>query len=160
MTRAFHVLRALSLLIALVSGTSIAAESVVLSPEHIGIAKQQCSRPVPKGIEGAWMPSAAEAAAVDAALLPIERFEAVTIVRPYPVIDPYSYARQYVGVIIHGRRLIYINAFPASWIKQQYRNKPFMACDGGTMFWGALYDPQTHQFSDIAANGDPSMVRD
>ncbi|AAM41027.1 conserved hypothetical protein [Xanthomonas campestris pv. campestris str. 8004] len=27
------------------------------------------------------------------------------------------------------------------------------ACDGGAAFWGALYDPQTGAFSEIAING-------
>ncbi|PIB21451.1 hypothetical protein AA099_09940 [Xanthomonas citri pv. citri] len=28
-------------------------------------------------------------------------------------------------------------------------------CDGGSMFWGALYEPQTGAFSQIAINGSP-----
>jgi hypothetical protein len=131
----------------------IAADSVVLPPDQIDVAKKQCSRPVPEGVEGGWMPSDADAAAVDMALRPIGNFTVTDhISSPYVIIDPYSYGRQYVGVIIHGRRLIYINALPGNELKPENRAKAFMACDGGSMFWGALYDPQTRKFSDVFAN--------
>jgi hypothetical protein len=32
-------------------------------------------------------------------------------------------------------------------------HKPFMVCDGGLSAWGALYDPETRRFSELAFNG-------
>lgn len=60
------------------------------------------------------------------------------------------------GVVIQGQQLIYINAFklpndpPVKPAKEAIR-----VCDGGSAFWGALYDPQTGAFSQIAVNGTP-----
>jgi hypothetical protein len=60
---------------------------------------------------------------------------------------------QYVGILQNGHRYIYINGFrtddpPANW-----RDTPVVACDGGSYFWGALYDPAAGRFSDFAVNG-------
>jgi hypothetical protein len=72
-----------------------------------------------------------------------------------------SYFRQYAGVIVAGRKLIYINAFPASEfdngppqiVRSAWKEEPFKACDGGSSFWGVLYDPSRRSFSDLAFNG-------
>jgi hypothetical protein len=69
------------------------------------------------------------------------------------VVDVHSYLRQYVGINVDGKPLIYINAFkrgsePATW-----RAEPVVWCDGGANFWGAVYDPARQAFSDLAFNG-------
>jgi hypothetical protein len=72
-----------------------------------------------------------------------------------------EFLRQYFGIVSGGRRYIYINAFPASefkdWPKQvpvfNWRMQPFVACDGGSGFWGVLYDPASRRFSQLAFNG-------
>ena len=70
------------------------------------------------------------------------------------VTEPRDFDRQYVGVVVDGRELIYINAFK---LPDSPSLKPATtavgACDGGAAFWGALYDPQTGAFSEIAING-------
>ncbi len=63
-----------------------------------------------------------------------------------------KYYRQYIGVVSKGRRFIYINAFlgpkpPINWLA-----KPVMASDGGLSFWGAIFDPETGDFSLLAIN--------
>lgn len=71
------------------------------------------------------------------------------------------YLRQYAGVIVGGRRYIYINAFAAGlldeWPEQvvepQWKRVAFITCDGGRAFWGALYDPETRRFSELSING-------
>ena len=72
-----------------------------------------------------------------------------------------SYLRQYVGVTVDGRQYIYINGFAAAllddWPSQvdapRWKTVAFIGCDGGSAFWGALYDPVTRKFSDLAING-------
>ncbi|CEM58581.1 hypothetical protein [Xanthomonas campestris] len=70
------------------------------------------------------------------------------------IAEPRDFDRQYVGVVVDGRELIYINAFK---LPDSPSLKPATtavgACDGGAAFWGALYDPQTGAFSEIAING-------
>ncbi|MFA0923986.1 hypothetical protein [Xanthomonas fragariae] len=70
--------------------------------------------------------------------------------------EPRDFDRQYVGVVIQGQQLIYINAFklPNDPPVKPAR-KAIQVCGGGSTFWGALYDPQTGAFSHIAVNGTP-----
>jgi hypothetical protein len=72
---------------------------------------------------------------------------------------PLTYHRQYVGIIVGGRKLIYINAFRAS--SEPKRKVNFEGgwvdwCDGGTGNWGALYDTQSGNFSELRTNGGMS----
>lgn len=62
--------------------------------------------------------------------------------------------RQYVGIVVGGRRLIYINAFtlPDDSDLDPARTA-IRVCDGGAAFWGAVFDPQTGQFSQVETNG-------
>jgi|GEM_PF-3874182 len=57
-----------------------------------------------------------------------------------------------------GKRCVYINAFRNftggnSESSEDWKHKAVIACDGGNYFWGALYDPETREFSDLSANG-------
>jgi hypothetical protein len=70
--------------------------------------------------------------------------------------------RQYLGIVIGGRRLIYVNVFPR-WlverpelvriVPQDWRRVFVSVCDGGDGFSGALYDPETSRFSSPHFNG-------
>jgi hypothetical protein len=68
---------------------------------------------------------------------------------------------QYVGVIIKGRKYIYINAFPLAEVDPNKTNRPtfdpsksaLIICDGGSAYWGALFDITTKQFSFLSFNG-------
>jgi hypothetical protein len=66
---------------------------------------------------------------------------------------------QYLGVMIRGRKYIYINAFPIEEVRR-YRDsghdpsqEPVTVCDGGTGFWGALFDMDAKEFSSLSFNG-------
>jgi len=65
-----------------------------------------------------------------------------------------SYYLQYVGLVVAGNKFIYINAFrsdpPAGWDSKELVDY----CDGGSWFWGALYEPETGNFSELAFNGE------
>ena len=52
-----------------------------------------------------------------------------------------DYDRLYLGIVVGGRRFVYINAGPPG------------ICDGGSCCWGVLYDPATGRFFDLAFNG-------
>jgi hypothetical protein len=62
-------------------------------------------------------------------------------------------ARQYSGVVIHGRKLIHVNAFPASFETFDWRSKPLMVSDGGPQFFRFTFDPQTGEYLNFAFNG-------
>jgi hypothetical protein len=72
------------------------------------------------------------------------------------------YYRQYLGVVIGDKRLIYVNVFPRWLIEREelsgispsnWRTAFINICDGGDGFWGALYDPKTLRFSSPRFNG-------
>ncbi len=69
------------------------------------------------------------------------------------IAHPASYYRQYVGVTVAEHRLIHVNAFSDRNPPSDWREKLADYCDGGIAEWGALYDPATHEFSDLATNG-------
>jgi len=69
------------------------------------------------------------------------------------VAHPTAYYRQYVGITVGKRRLIYVNAFPDDKLPSDWRAKLVNYCDGANAFWGVLYDPTTREFSELNTNG-------
>jgi hypothetical protein len=71
------------------------------------------------------------------------------------------FAFQYFGVIVDGKKYVYINAFRLSSDKKigkhftDWKKKIVLVFDGGMSFWGALYDIQLYEFSRLAFNGPP-----
>ncbi|KOR40507.1 hypothetical protein ADT25_19195 [Xanthomonas oryzae] len=115
-----------------------------------GVAEQvlqTCSRDSPAKhpgqISGYWAPSHQQ----------IEQLEARQDALTPTIAEPREFDRQYVGVVIQGRQSIYINAFKLPNTPEvKPATEAIQVCDGGSMFWGALYDPQTGAFSQIAVN--------
>jgi len=65
---------------------------------------------------------------------------------------PDQYFRQYVGIVVGKRKLIYVNAFCMS-PRADWRKRLVNICDGATCLWGVLYDTTTREFSDLEMNG-------
>jgi hypothetical protein len=132
----------------------------VLPPSQAKAALKQCSRPTPEHVDGTWVipPDVAMQLEQDLGKLTGLKPTSCCILEA-SVRDPDTYYRQYVGITIQGRKYIYINAFRASIadvrrsLRDPSKQKPVIACDGGEGFWGALYDPETRQFSELAFNG-------
>jgi hypothetical protein len=66
---------------------------------------------------------------------------------------PDRYFRQYVAVLVDGRKEIFINALcdevqpPPDW-----HTRLAIYSDGATCFWRAFYDPATGEFSELDIN--------
>jgi hypothetical protein len=108
----------------------------------------QCSRNTPARVIGTWDITPAIATQLESDLSKMSN--------QAPGISHINgYERQYVGLVLEGnRRVIYINAFPLDLPGDlEWRKEPIVVCDGGANFWGATYDPQTHQFSQFEFNG-------
>jgi len=69
--------------------------------------------------------------------------------------NPARYYRQYLGIVIGARKLMYLNAFllDKNEIPSDWRSRLVSFCDGGAAFWGAMYDPETHEFTRLEING-------
>jgi hypothetical protein len=138
-------------------------EYVLLDSSQAIKAVSQCSRWSPK-IGGSWNPSIDCIKTLELHLSAIESLKSDSSRMPpnceYEHIhNPEKYIRQYVGVIVDDHRYIYINAFPRYIIDEfkkstfSWRNVPVVICDGGSAFWGVLYDPSSNTFSELSTNG-------
>ena len=145
-------------------GTALDSSSMdhgfIMSPDQAELVLKQCSRSTPRDVDGAWTVSPTLVAQLELDLSKLSELKSQQCcVSGVSVQNPGSYLRQYVGVTIRGRKYVYINAFRDQRSPRSNENwdalmhKPVVVCDGGDSFWGALYDPKTRQFSEVALNG-------
>jgi hypothetical protein len=122
----------------------------VLAPTETMHLGRLCSREGPGKVSQGWLPTPEQILQAEAVLPKFIRANG----RPN---GPLSYYyRQYLGVVIGDKRLIYVNVFPRWLIERDelkgmspsnWRTAFINICNGGDGFWGALYDPQTARFS-------------
>ena len=117
----------------------------------------QCSRISPGPVEGVWTPSQADIDALEPVLFALlaEKLRTAGVAAA-----PGTYLRQYGGLIIGGRRIIYVNGFSHGLFDQRPDPPPLdwhtnaeQVCDGGPIVFGVEYDPATHSFGHFAFNG-------
>jgi hypothetical protein len=111
-----------------------------------------CSRPGPK-VEGAWDPTVQEILDLESHLPDISKLNASGAIRGAQISHPEESLRQYLGIVVNGRNLIYVNAIPKDLPPKGWRKDFVTVCDGGAAVWGVLYNPQTQTFSDLETNG-------
>jgi hypothetical protein len=135
------------------TGSRVALRSyTVLDAAFAEETVRQCSRETPT-IEGGWNPSEADVRLLERHLPALLDLTSSACCSPGARIAELDAShRQYVGVVVRGRRMIYVNAFPVA--HREEAHAPVVVCDGGTAFWGALFDPETATFSDLAFNGE------
>ena len=130
-------------------------QSFILPTVTAGDMFKPCSRDAPKDVDGYWTPSSAQIAQLEIYL------------GAYLYAHPRQFAldgpsnRQYVGFKRGDKQYIYGNFYPqlpdAEISKQS--EVPVVVCDGGTSFWGIVYDPVSHAFEAPAFNGpEPKMT--
>ena len=141
------------------SATQLQADDTaftVLSPTQVVHLDRLCSRDGPGPVSEGWQPRSEHVAQAEARL---PSFVRANRKPKEPLGDHY---RQYLGVVIAKRRLIYVNVFPRRLIERRelaaiapndWRTRFVDMCDGGDGFWGALYDPETLQFFAPRFNG-------
>jgi hypothetical protein len=126
--------------------------------------RQLCSRPGPPRFSGTFAPTDADIHALESRLPQISQLrthEGPLSRGGQKIENPSAYHRQYLGIRVGKRNLIYVNAFDEFTAKQiaeddrhklDWRSTPVIGCDGGNNFWGAVYDPATGTFSDLEIN--------
>jgi len=128
----------------------------LLAGDQAAIVIHQCMREAPVAIEDTWVPDATVLQKLDARLPDILKLESTLccgIGERITRLD--RYYLQYAGLVIEGRKLIYINALPADSADKDWRNKAVLSCTASPDYWGVLYDPETGLFSELAFNGEP-----
>lgn len=143
----------------LLAGAATAQQpGALLSPEGaLSISKaeapllfRQCSRqaPVPEG--GLWLPSTAEVVALEARVAKhLAALPTGAQVRPASSVQ---YRGQYVGFMRGGVRLIYASFNPSNAGPFPI-GRAMRVCDGGSLYWGIVYNPASGEFSDLRING-------
>jgi hypothetical protein len=122
-------------------------------------AIENCSREGVDGVTAAWLPEKDDVAELEARL-PDAIAAEVSQRGPAFAQEP-DFARQYFGIVVGGRKLIYVYAFPVSMIPSRigarvfdWTQQTFGVCDGGPSIFSFLYDPETREFSAFAFNGN------
>jgi hypothetical protein len=129
-------------------------------PEAEGfVIAKLCSRRHPRAIEAVWTPDAPLVERLDRTLGPLLQGALALNPRPRPsVTNAAQYYRQYVGVVVNGQRLVYINGFisnnrndptpPLVW-----RTRLIDGCDGWELHFGLEFDVLPGLFQNLAFNG-------
>jgi hypothetical protein len=125
------------------------AGSFILPTSVAEIMFKQCSRPVPQHADGYWEPSAQDIGVLENDL----RAYVAMHVTLFPLHAMYN--RQYIGFTRADGHYIYGNFYPSDMGKTESKQGtvPVIMCDGGSGFWGIVYDTQTHTFEMPQFNG-------
>jgi hypothetical protein len=130
-------------------------KAVILDPSQADSMVRQCSRSAPEKHSGTWQVSEAVVAQLELDLPKLAQLTTdACCKRDGSVSAPEAYFRQYVGIVVDGKPLVYINAFKSNWSNAPWREKALVMCDGGDDYWGALYDPETRRFLALSINGE------
>lgn len=130
--------------------------ATTLSGESARQIVLQCSRPAPKlaSVTGVWTPTRAQLAAFDSALT-VHLRARLARERRHPPVS--AYHRQFAGLVIGGRRIVYVNGFAADedvrFFPSNWRAEPVSACDGGIGYFGAEYDVERRSLAELHFNG-------
>ncbi|HEY0017653.1 MAG TPA: hypothetical protein VGC13_15180 [Longimicrobium sp.] len=131
----------------------------VLEPDSMH-AWQPCRVSTTAGVSGFWTPDAGEIQRIDS-MLPRILSSELRRVNPSTALHPDRYYRQYFGIVQNDRKLIYVNGFHEGYIDMVQRSyaqsparhqrgelnpdfwrfTPVTVCDGGTGYFGIIYDP-------------------
>jgi hypothetical protein len=133
------------------SAAGLPAGAVILPGSKANALLSQCSRGAPSA-NGTWRPSPADIRSLEAQLpSALRRLRATDGALGRA---PAGYGRQYVGIVVSGRRLVYGNYFRlGDPLLGDWRTGPVMVCDGGTNFFGVTYDVAAGRIIDIQFNG-------
>jgi hypothetical protein len=137
-------------------------------PENNALALLQQCRPVPHA-QGTWLPLPDQIRELEsriedpfrsarkAWLKDISRIMKKDLSAFPESHEPYY--RQYGGLIVGGRKIIYVNAFhkPREWASvgppAQWHSQVVSICDGGSSFFGVSYDLQSKTFGHFEFGG-------
>ena len=133
--------------------TSLPDDAVVLSGRWVGAMLHQCSRETPAIGESNWQPTVDDILALESILQKALTAQAAKNDPDWSAV-PNGWKRQYVGLVVGDRRLIYGNFFPANVDARKWRAQPFVVCDGGPQFFGVVYDVADHRIINLAFNGE------
>ena len=113
---------------------------------------RQCSREAPSAQGSIWIPTRIQIQELEHALrqhLEGEQRKGALALPPGT-----RYRGQYAGFTRNGVRFIY-GSFSAEGVlrDQKLNGEPVVWCDGGSQFWGIVYNTSTKAFTELQING-------
>ena len=126
---------------------ALSARSTILRGASARPLFKQCSRSSPAA-DGFWNPGARDVAPLEASFTSFWRAQKRPARTP-PLARCY---RQYAGFTRGGRRMIYLNAL-GTCDDLQWKSRAVVVCDGGSSFFGAVYDVASRRWSTLSFNG-------
>jgi hypothetical protein len=138
------------------------ADGAVLSANAAKGLLHQCSRGTPQHVTGTWTPTSQDIHDLETRLPAALAVEAQK--RGPRHEQRTTFRRQYAGLVMGSRRIIYVNAFPPdagdpakdgtpAARNFDWHREPVVVCDGGPAFFGGEYDPDKKAFAHFEFNG-------
>jgi len=127
-------------------------KSTLLPASEAKKATNQCSRPSPEKFSDTWQPTESDIKEMESRFSEIKKLRAECCIQGQKIEDPEEFYMQYVGIVVGGKKLIYISAFADDKPPEYWKEQAVNICDGGNE-WGVLYDPEKKRFFDLAVNG-------
>jgi hypothetical protein len=103
----------------------------------------------PKGVRY-WTPSESDVLVAENELIPFLSRSKDSRVKEI-LSKIHTYKRQYVGVVIAGHRLVYMNLFCVAG--KDWTRREMVVADGGTCFFNVRFSTETKTFSNLQVNG-------
>lgn len=103
-----------------------------------------------------WSPTEADIRAVEEDLPAyLQENQSAFLMTESPVWEQLEeYNRQYVGVILEGRKVIYANYLCRNGAEVKWQEQFVFVLDGGACYFQFKYDTSAGQFFDLQVNGD------
>lgn len=118
----------------------------------------QCSRPSPGPVGGTWKPTKTQILELESRLPHVISSE-LTNKKLNGEFKPYDYFRQFAGLIVAEKKVIYVNGIHREAFGHEaeegsfWWQKPLIICDGGAIAFGVEYKPDTSEFDNFSFNG-------
>lgn len=102
-----------------------------------------------------WEPTVADIEGLEANLVQVPALSENVAGSTRHIDKPDQYFRQYLAVVQHGKRWIFVNSLCRidEHDSDAWRKHLEMIDDGGECYWQAWYDPATRRFSNLLVNG-------
>lgn len=123
--------------------------SVVLTP------RKEWGRWLPIHADSYWLPTDRDIRALEERLRGRVPTDGERL--PSGLLD---YYRQYIGIVVGRRRLIYVNGFSKGVVSEftggarDWHGNPVFVDDGGNSFFHVTYDPKDQRFHAFSFNGE------
>jgi len=147
--------RSISRFTFLILNASGQTEHSVLLPAHeLKTVSDRYSKERSEKYDGTWEPTKADLDGLEKSLPQISKMKIFGWPPVVQIEHPEQCFRQYVAVLVAGKRMIFVNAFcvdPSEYYPY-WRDRLVLVSDGALSFWQVLYDPATMQFSNLRIN--------